>query len=177
MKAITLWQPWASLIAVGVKRFETRSWPPPRSCLGQRFAIHAAKKPEPRSMAFTVDVEAAIERGLQLKSGLWQTLPFGAVVCTATLVEAYQVRRWTHSTGDIEFSGSVGGSRTVGMTLSSDELLYGDFQQGRWLWEFSDVKRLVPAIPARGMQGIWMWNDADGLAGCATQPDFFAVKG
>lgn len=26
MKAITLWQPWASLIAWGEKRYETRSW-------------------------------------------------------------------------------------------------------------------------------------------------------
>jgi hypothetical protein len=26
MKAITLWQPWASLIAIGAKKYETRSW-------------------------------------------------------------------------------------------------------------------------------------------------------
>lgn len=26
MKAISLWQPWASLMAVGAKRYETRSW-------------------------------------------------------------------------------------------------------------------------------------------------------
>lgn len=26
MKAITIWQPWASLLAYGGKQFETRSW-------------------------------------------------------------------------------------------------------------------------------------------------------
>lgn len=26
MKAITLWQPWATAMAMGVKRIETRSW-------------------------------------------------------------------------------------------------------------------------------------------------------
>lgn len=26
MKAITIWQPWALLLACGGKRFETRSW-------------------------------------------------------------------------------------------------------------------------------------------------------
>ena len=31
MKALTLHQPWASLIAHGVKTIETRSWAPPRS--------------------------------------------------------------------------------------------------------------------------------------------------
>lgn len=31
MRAITLWQPWASLVAVGAKKYETRSWPAPKS--------------------------------------------------------------------------------------------------------------------------------------------------
>ena len=26
IKAISLWQPWANLIAVGAKKYETRSW-------------------------------------------------------------------------------------------------------------------------------------------------------
>lgn len=39
MKALTLWQPWASLVALGVKTIETRSW-----STGYRgpLAIHAA---------------------------------------------------------------------------------------------------------------------------------------
>lgn len=41
MKAITLWQPWASLLACGAKGYETRSWA--TSYRGQ-IAIHAAKK-------------------------------------------------------------------------------------------------------------------------------------
>ena len=43
MKAISLWQPWASLIAIGAKSIETRSWPAPRALIGDRIAIHAAK--------------------------------------------------------------------------------------------------------------------------------------
>ena len=46
MKAISLWQPWASAIAVGAKRYETRGWPAVAG--GQRFAgwlaIHASKR-------------------------------------------------------------------------------------------------------------------------------------
>lgn len=45
MKAITLWQPYASLVALGVKTIETRSWPAPKGLVGQRIAIHAAAKP------------------------------------------------------------------------------------------------------------------------------------
>ena len=36
MKAITLHQPWASLIACGLKTIETRDWPPPRAVGGER---------------------------------------------------------------------------------------------------------------------------------------------
>lgn len=42
MRALTLWQPWASLVAIGAKTIETRSWPAPASAVGERIAIHAA---------------------------------------------------------------------------------------------------------------------------------------
>ena len=44
MKAITLWQPWATLVATGLKEYETRSWAPPEDLIGRRLAIHAAKR-------------------------------------------------------------------------------------------------------------------------------------
>jgi hypothetical protein len=34
VKALSLWQPWASLIAVGGKRIETRHWPAPSWLVG-----------------------------------------------------------------------------------------------------------------------------------------------
>lgn len=40
MKALTLTQPWATLVAIGAKRIETRSW---RTNFRGRIAIHAAK--------------------------------------------------------------------------------------------------------------------------------------
>ena len=43
MKTISLWQPYASLIAAGVKTIETRGWAPPKRLMGQRIAIHAAR--------------------------------------------------------------------------------------------------------------------------------------
>jgi hypothetical protein len=45
VKALPLWQPWASLVEVGAKRIETRHWPAPAALLGQRIAIHATKTP------------------------------------------------------------------------------------------------------------------------------------
>lgn len=41
MKALTIHEPWATLIARGIKRVENRNW---TTSLRGRFAIHAGKK-------------------------------------------------------------------------------------------------------------------------------------
>jgi hypothetical protein len=41
MKAVSLWQPFASLIYTGAKKIETRSWP---TNYRGPLAIHAARK-------------------------------------------------------------------------------------------------------------------------------------
>jgi activating signal cointegrator 1 len=72
--AISLWQPWASFIAIGVKPYETRHWRAPARFVGLRIAIHAAKKPvsrDDREWWQRISGEAA--------------LPLGAFVCTAIL--------------------------------------------------------------------------------------------
>lgn len=74
MKAITLHQPWATAIALGQKKYETRSWRPPESVIGERIAIHAANRPSER------EFQAWLPEGTEY--------PLGAVVATAT-VRAY----------------------------------------------------------------------------------------
>ena len=84
MKALTLWQPWAWAICRAGKDIENRSWHAPRWLIGQRFAIHAAKRrPDDASVVAAwgmagrpeaVDFAAEVERA-----------PRGAVVATAVL--------------------------------------------------------------------------------------------
>lgn len=54
-RALTLWQPRPSLIVLGLKPFEFRRWPAPKSFVGRRNAIHSARRPcdaeELRAMA------------------------------------------------------------------------------------------------------------------------------
>lgn len=90
MRALTIRQPWATLIALGVKTIETRSWRAPRSLIGQTIAIHAGKhQPEPGHVG-----EWCIDRNR--RDGAWmrrhtldpsQRLPLGAIVATATLAD------------------------------------------------------------------------------------------
>lgn len=44
MRVLPIWQPWASLVAVGAKRVETRHWAAPPNLIGQRIAIYATKR-------------------------------------------------------------------------------------------------------------------------------------
>lgn len=49
--ALTVWQPWATLIAIGAKPFEFRGWAAPKAYQGQRIAIHAgSRRPSVREM-------------------------------------------------------------------------------------------------------------------------------
>ena len=45
MKAITIKQPWVSLIVHGIKDIENRSWACPWKYIGHRVLIHASGKP------------------------------------------------------------------------------------------------------------------------------------
>lgn len=71
MRALTVRQPWASLIASGAKRIENRTWRPPAALMGQRIAIHAGAGWDKRGEGFT-----------PARKG---ELPQSRVVCTAVI--------------------------------------------------------------------------------------------
>jgi len=60
MKALTLTQPWATLVILGVKRIETRGWATPYR---GRIAIHAAKGWHRDDIEFAFDTEIERELG------------------------------------------------------------------------------------------------------------------
>ena len=106
-KAITLHAPWGSLIAVGAKRIETRSWRPPAAMIGQRLLIHqGARRP-------TLGLQCADEVSIDKARSLWRLadvggssrgwtgpirLPLGAIVASCVLADAVPMVRFT-STG------------------------------------------------------------------------------
>ena len=75
LPAITLHQPWASLVAHGIKNVETRSWPPPHGIIGKRIAIHAGRtvvlNPDHETVAAIADIYGA---------GQWCQIPTGISV-------------------------------------------------------------------------------------------------
>ena len=132
MRGISLWQPWATLIAIGAKRHETRSWYTPYR---GPLAIHAAKRcerPEMRLLAQEPFRTALHGIGIYLLS----QLPFGAIVALADLAECVPTTELRDG-------------------LSSQEWAFGDYSPGRWAWCLRNVYRLPEPIPYRGAQGLW----------------------
>ena len=147
MKTLTLYQPWASLIAYGVKTIETRSWAPPQGLVGQRIAIHAGKRVERDSLNFGTC--KAIEKIYGPE--WWRDIPVGVVLCTAVLTEAWRVVSF--SGGYFQTRFSVLGKEDQRARIDP----YGDFGWGRWLWFLHDVIPYSSPITAVGRMGLWDW--------------------
>ena len=150
--AITLHQPWATLITLGVKTVETRSWPAPARLVGQRIAVHAGKR-------LVRQPGDAIERELRARlSESWRAIiPTGAVVATAVLAGMAQVEYFNLLEGHaVHDPGTeVGCAAGRGRTPIDP---WGDFSCGRWLWFLDYVEALPEPVPAVGHQGFWRWN-------------------
>lgn len=80
MKALTLTQPWASLVALGEKRIETRSWG--TSYRGE-LAIHAAASIPPAWSAEGVGWVPALERRFRSRRYLWLNRSSDGGTCLA----------------------------------------------------------------------------------------------
>ena len=144
-----LHQPWAQLMVWGLKNVETRSWPAPRNLIGERIAIHAGKR-RPRPTKWNIEVQ----RGVLQHAGDSHSMPMGAIVATARLIECMQVVSGPDSNGLVECRGfgELEDASEYEATFTADP--YGDFSAGRWLWVFQDLRRAAPIL-INGRQGVW----------------------
>ncbi len=143
---LSVWQPWATLLARHVKAIETRAyaW---RGGMPIAFAIHAAKKKH----SFLKDFcDRFRERGFL--SEQYEDLPFGAVIGCGVLSDCVETSR-------LQKEGRV----------SPIEDALGDFSAGRFGWMFSKMEEIEP-IPMVGQQGPWPWDHV----GKFEVPDWFA---
>lgn len=152
MKAISLIQPWATLVSIGAKRIETRSW---ATKYRGPLAIHASKKVDKLACLKKEIVTALNQQGFVLISDL----PTGVVVATCRLVDCFEIKTVRSVKRDrkatmiafLEAGNSL-------IEVSGDELAFGDFAPGRFTWILEDVKPLPEPVPAKGMLGLWEWE-------------------
>lgn len=139
MKAITIIQPWATLIALGEKRFETRSW---RTHYQGPLAIHAGKQVDKETC------EREPFRSVLAAHGYTaDNLPAGAVIAVSNLEECHEVVAAGSESAQLAFR-----------EVNGFEFLFGWYSLGRYAWELADVQLLPAPIPAKGQQGLWNWE-------------------
>ena len=149
MKALSLWQPWASAIALGAKRIETRGW-----CTLYRgpLAIHAAKRCVKSELYDLLEDErwmGALDRPIY-DCTPWTWLPFGSIVAVARLTSCLGVELFRAEDLDERRSPSWAGDHSHDWC----ERDMGDFCPGRFGWVLTDVRAVKP-IPWRGAQGLF----------------------
>lgn len=148
MKALTLTQPWATLVAIGAKRFETRSW---STTYRGPLAIHAGKGLGPvggmRGLRELCGREPF--RSVLTEAGFADPadLPRGLIVCTAELVGCSEVCGYPIEPGGLGVRGA------------EFERDFGDYTPGRYAWVLRNVRPVPSGLTARGMQKLWNWDD------------------
>ena len=162
MQAISVWQPFATLLVSGKKSCETRHWP-----IRHRgtLLIHAAKtwnadiayvtaNPLFRRTlkAIGYDIVADEKRA----KGAWG-LPLGAIVGMVNVVDCFPTERvYVDNDLDLGFDRRPWPQKKYdALAVSKDEWSFGDFGPGRFAWLCAKPVMFATPIPYRGAQGVF----------------------
>jgi hypothetical protein len=187
MKAITVWQPWCSLILIGAKPYEFRSSPytryvnPPK--VGERIALQAGARPVRRSEV--AELVERLERNDPAESPCLHVdiaLPF-----LRGVLAGLPPKRAKWSGGGL-FDATRPEGLPAPIVLPHSVVLctarLGEPKRGdrcaeefgrprlpafagasyNWGWPLLDIEPVMPPEEASGMQGFWEWNGAEALA-------------
>lgn len=144
MKAISLLQPYASLIAVGAKKYETRSW---KTNYRGLMAIHASKgwNPIQRSLLAKEVFQKSLSSLAKNQEIITKEhLPFGSIIAYCELIDCIPTTE-------------------LNPNQIANERYFGDFTPGRYAWLLADIRQ-IESIPAKGKLGLWDVNGSAELA-------------
>lgn len=135
MKAISLLQPWASLIVMGAKQFETRSWGTKHRGM---LLIHASQSMKPVNRELNMDFQ---QEFFHLQIPKYEDLPFGAIIGKVYLANVFK-------------------TQVIANSLSDQEKAFGDFTYGRYAWELKQPVMFEKPIPYKGSLSLWDFPDS-----------------
>ncbi len=147
MKALTLTQPWASLVILGRKRVETR---PVLFKHRGPLAIHASREVDEGAMRNDKILAALVDLPIDPAKTNWE-LPTGKVLGTVDVVDGARFV-------DAPFPFCL----PFPWWDAIDELEqhFGNFATGRGGLLLANPRPFAQPIPARGMNGLWNWDES-----------------
>lgn len=138
MKALSLWEPWATLIALGIKTYETRSW---ETSYRGPLAICTVKA-VPGDHRQTID------------EFIWMG-PFAAELKAAGVTSLDKAEEKGPRVVAIATLDSCRPAAVVRQKLGIRERQAGDYKDGRFAWKLGNVRALEGLYPVSGMQKLW----------------------
>jgi len=130
LKAISLWQPWASLIPLGLKHYETRSWK--TNYRGKLLICSTAKSTKAQYQQYL-----KICNEVELPTWDETNFPHGQAIAICDLTDCIPMTP--------EFIAQQ----------SQTEILCGDWQVGRYAWKLENIQPITESFAVKGKQGLF----------------------
>lgn len=131
MKVLSLTEPYATLIKIGKKKIETRSW---KTSYRGKLYIHASSTKIPKEYKNNTELMSLVNVN---------NLNYGHIICSCDLVDCIEMTD--------EFIEKV--------KKNSDEYVSGIYAKGRYAWILKNVDIIKKPIEAKGHLGIWNFEE------------------
>jgi hypothetical protein len=129
-KAISLHEPWASLIGEKIKNYETRSWA--TNFRGDLIICAAKRKDSSQRSTYLY-----LRDKHNLNVGDFDSLRFGCAIALVTLSDCIKM--------DQHFIDAQ----------TELEIDCGGWSVGRYAWKLENIRKIVPEIQIKGKQGFF----------------------
>jgi hypothetical protein len=141
MKTLSLLQPWATLVVMGAKKIETRSW---NTKYRGEILIHASANKKEAELLCGVPGKDPFKRFIRHCTDL----PFGAIIGKANIVS-------TATTTELLSSNMF----IKDIQLTDQEKAFGDYTPGRYGWLLKDAIQFRNPVKAKGSLSLWEHPD------------------
>lgn len=157
MRAITIKQPWASLIVEGIKDVENRTWRCPQKYIGKRVLVHAGSTCEKRHWSALNENQLRDIRNTHFYNDFVDNLPAGAIIGSVKIVDCVVNHKsvWAEKTFEMVDqyckTGCYGTNKCTNKCFNfnskENDLIYN--------WVLANPIKFSEPIPCRGKLSFW----------------------
>lgn len=145
MKAISIKQPWASLIVHGIKDIENRTWACPKKYIGQRVLIHASGSHGKKFKVNLTNEQIKAAFAMIADGCMLGNIPFGSIIDSVEIVDC------------VINHPSVWAEKTENYTVGMNPKIYEDITGKKivYNWVLANPILFKEPIPAKGKLSFW----------------------
>jgi hypothetical protein len=144
MKTISLLQPWASLVVLGKKKIETRSWD---TKYRGPLLIQASKKMD------------SFQKGLVKQEPFYSALKNEEELPRGCIIGKVELLTTSTTAFFKQCSGGVPLTHKYSKKEWDTELAFGDYADGRFGWLLADAIKFEHHFPVKGSLGLWEFDE------------------